>query len=78
MNVKIDNITIKVDSVDDDQYPGVTMELLYDTKDGYKDADSVSRPEIRVEKVTETGEWRVLVYNDSYSEDYTDEIILNV
>jgi len=53
-------------------YPGIDIEYIPDDDDG----SAASLPGVRVELVKDTGELRVVVWNDPEEEDFTEEIHL--
>ena len=68
--IKLPNGTLRITESTDPNYPGVDIEFITPEN---TDGDVVSRPRVLVEQPI--GEnLRVLVWNDSKSEDYTDEI----
>lgn len=57
----------------DSDYPGIDIEFVADKLD----ENYISRPRILFEYPTD-GKLRLLIWNDKYKEDYTQEIIFDI
>lgn len=68
--VHVEGGYLRADVSQDPFYPGIDIEFV-----PYNCVDGVTNPRILVEKPKDSNTLRALVWNDSKSEDYTDEIV---
>lgn len=71
--VKIDGGYLRAEKSYDPDYPGIDIEFISDNEDEF----ALSRPRVLVEKPTDNGKLRTLIWNNPNSEDYAEEINLN-
>lgn len=67
--VKVEGGVLRATKSQDPNYPGIDVEFIADQEED----NILSRPRVLFEKPVD-GSLRVLVWNDSKSEDYSDEI----
>jgi hypothetical protein len=74
MEIRIGSGTLTVQETCDPAYPGFDIEYVADNDIG----ETMSRPRVLIECNKETGELRVLIWNNPNSEDYTEAVNLAI